>query len=283
MPNSAIAWFARSVGLTIDSNPLAVACSASCASGPPCAILFDISSAFSPIAVYASTDVFDISEPRIVNSFSASPVLSSANLPFSAAATSMLNDVSPSNPSARKFVPYWLRISGSSPRMAAGTRWNAAVIRSNASVEFFASPFVTSWLAVCTDSPMSVLKTCANVSPIFVALSSDCSPSVPSVLNELDTDPTASATVSMESPKACLYTFAVVSPYCFATSGVAPRLAARLSLITSKSIASVMTFIAAATPKAPAAKVFRSPAAPLNRSLRPPVADEASEVLDATC
>ncbi|MBP0086145.1 hypothetical protein B0F74_05050 [Rhodococcus hoagii] len=121
-PNRAIAAFARSAGISISRSPFAVSCSAIWASRPPIAIMFAMSSASRPIDLNTSVDDFDISDPRMLNSFSASPVLSSANLPLPAAETRRLNASSPSNPSARKFVPYSCRISGSSPCMASGTR-----------------------------------------------------------------------------------------------------------------------------------------------------------------
>ncbi|OZE39425.1 hypothetical protein CH278_02140 [Rhodococcus sp. 05-2254-5] len=122
VPNRAIAVFARVAGSSIPKSPCAVLCSAFCAPSPPAATALDISCASRPIALYAFDEASLMSDPRIVNSLSESPVLSSANLPCSAALTRRLKDSSPVNPSERKLVPYSWMISGSSSRIAAGTR-----------------------------------------------------------------------------------------------------------------------------------------------------------------
>ncbi|ADX32440.1 hypothetical protein G184_gp28 [Erwinia phage ENT90] len=106
VPNRVIAAFARSAGSLMASNPFAVFCIAARALSPPVAISRDIFSALRPICLYAATLFFDISEPRMLNSLMASPVLSRANLPCFDISTSSDIASAPVNPMLRKWVEY---------------------------------------------------------------------------------------------------------------------------------------------------------------------------------
>ena len=283
VPNSAMAVFARSAGSPIPRSPLAVAWRASWAPAPPVATLRDISSASSPMALYASVDASDMSEPRMVNSLRASPVLSRENLPLSAAMTRALKACSPENPRAVKLTPYSWRISGSSSRMAAGTFWYAAVRRSNPCVPSLTRPLLMSWETVWTDSDTSVPNVLEKFMAVSVSPRRDPVPSAWRFLNEDATIPTLSDTSSIDSPNAPRYTSAVTLPYWAAVSLPSPREAASLSLMTSVSMLAWSPVTMAAPMAAPPrAAALKSPTRSLTLAPSAPSAPPLSSAASAT-
>ena len=134
-----------------------------------------MSSADSPAASYAATEVALMSVPRMVSSFMASPVLSSQNGPFLDAPTSIAMASSPEKPSIMISSEYSSTASMKSPRIAEGTFCMLATMRSKALAPSVAMPRCTMDPAAATASVTSVSNAVAKSSALAVRAVSSAS------------------------------------------------------------------------------------------------------------
>ena len=102
-------------GSSILASPWITSLKAAFASWPPAANLFAILSAFMPMASNPCFVVSDPSIARMENSFTASPILSRLNAPFSAPFAKIENMSSASKPSFWNCTEYSSMLSNNSP------------------------------------------------------------------------------------------------------------------------------------------------------------------------